>query len=193
MSLPGSNKGLIRHAALAYRAVDLLVPEDMSIYEGSVGRTYRTYQMQVLAKQVYGNNAATPGTSNHGYALAVDLSSYAQRAAMDRVGARFGWAKAWSDASWEWWHLRWREGVWRPKPNPLRLLGPRRRDACARLLYRRRKRAQEGRTGRGPKWHEWDRKVTRSYRVVKRMHERAKPGTQKRILKRVLDDRNGYL
>ena len=69
--------------------------------------SYRTYAMQVEMKRIYGSNAATPGTSNHGWGLAVDT---AWDALINRYGAPFGWQKAWSDASWEPWHFRWVEG-----------------------------------------------------------------------------------
>jgi len=193
LSLPGSNKGLLRTAALAYRAVDLIVSENMAIYDGSVGRTYRTYAMQVLAKQIYGSNAATPGTSNHGYALAVDLQSYAQRQAMDRVGARFGWAKAWSDASWEWWHLKWRAGVWAPRPDPRRVLTRKQRRAVNTLLYRRRQRIKEAASGRGARWRYWNRLVGRSYNRVRTLWKQADNPARKRVLRIALDDRNGRI
>lgn len=38
---------------------------------------YRTYEMQVTLKQKYGSFAATPGTSNHGWGIAMDLSGIA--------------------------------------------------------------------------------------------------------------------
>lgn len=69
--------------------------------------TYRTYAMQVEMKRIYGSNAATPGTSNHGWGLAVDT---AWDALINQYGAQFGWQKAWSDASWEPWHFAYREG-----------------------------------------------------------------------------------
>lgn len=193
MPLPGANAGLLKMAALAYRAMDLLVPEDLSIFDGSVGRTFRSLAQQVLAKRIFGSNAATPGTSNHGLALAVDLMSAAQRAAVDRVGRAFGWAKAWSDASWEWWHLKWRAGVWKPRPDPLRVLAGHQRQAASTLLYRRRKRIAEARSGKGRRWRNWDRAVGRSYRRVEKMHRRAKNPTRKRVLGRVLADRNGTI
>lgn len=62
-------------------------------------------------------NAARPGTSNHGWGLAVDVP-WRVRRLVDRHGARFGWAKRWSDAQHEWWHLKWRAGVWRVRPDP---------------------------------------------------------------------------
>lgn len=191
--IPGANAGLLREAALAYKAMDASTSVSLALVDGSVGRTYRSYSRQLLAKRIYGSNAATPGTSNHGWGLAIDLMSYQQRAAIDQIGRRFGWAKEWSDASWEWWHLRYRPGVWKPRPDPLRKLGPRRRQAASTLLYRRRRRAAEARSGKGPKWRKWDRLVERSYRKVERLHRRAKPGEQKAVLARVLADRNGTL
>lgn len=195
--IPGANAGLLHEAALAYRAMDLLVSEDMSLYDGSIGRTYRNYARQVIARNYWCargkcGNAAVPGTSNHGWGLAFDLFSAAQRAAVDHAGRPFGFAKNWSDASWEWWHIRYRSGVWHPKPNLLRFLGPRQRSACATLLYRRRQRMKEAHP-RGPKWHRWNRLVSRSYKKVKRMHRREHNTRQKAILKRVLEDRNGTL
>jgi murein L,D-transpeptidase YcbB/YkuD len=77
---------------------------------------YRT-----LAEQQYfwaryvsgqGNLAARPGTSNHGWGLAVDVATPAMRQTIDRIGAKYGWAKKWSDAPGEWWHLKWREGTY---------------------------------------------------------------------------------
>jgi hypothetical protein len=53
--------------------------------------------------------AAVPGTSNHGLGIAVDLGDGGRglmRRIIDRIGARFGWAKRCSDASWEPWHLK---------------------------------------------------------------------------------------
>lgn len=51
----------------AYRAE---FGSDIPINDG-----YRDYQGQVEAKNDYGGDAATPGTSNHGWALAVDIGT----------------------------------------------------------------------------------------------------------------------
>ena len=107
---------LRKDAAAAWNSMALASP--IAIYVNGAISAYRTYAQQVEAKRIYGSNAATPGTSNHGWGLAVDLASTAIRAVIDRIGRPFGWAKEWSDASWEWWHLRWREGVWKQRPNP---------------------------------------------------------------------------
>jgi hypothetical protein len=60
-----------------------------------------------------GNLAARPGTSNHGWGLAIDLATPQMRAIVDKIGAKYGWAKRWSDAPSEWWHIKWRSGVWK--------------------------------------------------------------------------------
>lgn len=39
-----------------------------------INDSYRDYDGQVRAKQLYGNLAATPGTSNHGWAAAIDIA-----------------------------------------------------------------------------------------------------------------------
>lgn len=78
--------------------------------------SYRTYSQQVYLWQLYrsgrGNLAAYPGTSNHGWGLAVDFATQQMRWIVDQIGASFGWSKAWSDAQSEWWHIRYRPGVW---------------------------------------------------------------------------------
>ena len=38
--------------------------------------SYRTYDEQVEMRQIYGSGAAVPGTSNHGWATAIDLPDY---------------------------------------------------------------------------------------------------------------------
>jgi hypothetical protein len=76
---------------------------------------YRTLARQWYYWHLYqsgqGNLAAYPGTSNHGLGIAVDLRDPADRAAVDRYGAAFGFSKAHSDAPGEWWHIRW-DGSW---------------------------------------------------------------------------------
>lgn len=71
---------------------------------------YRTLGEQQMFWNLYvsgrGNLAARPGTSNHGWGIAVDVATPAMRQTIDRIGAKYGWSKAWSDAPSEWWHLR---------------------------------------------------------------------------------------
>lgn len=70
---------------------------------------YRSYAKQVALWNLYlsghGNLAARPGTSNHGWGLAVDLTPQWSRWAVDQIGARYGFAKRCSDAASEWWHV----------------------------------------------------------------------------------------
>src|SRR6478735_8208619 len=85
--------------------------------------SYRPYADQQYLWNEYragrGNLAAKPGTSNHGMGTAVDLATPQMRSMVDRIGERFGWAKKWSDAPSEWWHLAHRSGVWSGKdPGP---------------------------------------------------------------------------
>ena len=83
---------------------------------------YRTYARQVYFWQLYqsgrGNLAAYPGTSNHGWGLAVDLASQWDRWAVDQIGSRFGWAKRCSDAASEWWHIKYNPGCTGAGPLP---------------------------------------------------------------------------
>lgn len=87
---------------------------------------YRTYARQVyfwnLWRSGRGNLAAHPGTSNHGWGLAVDLASKWDRWAVDQIGAAYGFAKRWSDAPSEWWHIKWiasRVTAHIPVPHPV--------------------------------------------------------------------------
>ena len=71
--------------------------------------SYRTFSGQVLMKQMWTRlgkpqNAATPGTSNHGWGLAVDANN---PGGVNASGADFGYQKKWSDAAWEPWHFKW--------------------------------------------------------------------------------------
>jgi hypothetical protein len=72
---------------------------------------YRTYAKQIYFWNLYrsgrGNLAAYPGTSNHGWGLAVDLSSQWCRWAVDQIGRKYGWSKGCSDAQSEWWHIKY--------------------------------------------------------------------------------------
>jgi hypothetical protein len=85
--------------------------------------SYRSYAQQVELYQMYlngtGNLAAKPGTSNHGWGLAVDVATQQMRSMIDAIGAKFGWSKAWSDAPSEWWHIKYEAGHYSgPDPGP---------------------------------------------------------------------------
>lgn len=196
--IPGRNAGLLKAAAARWKALHYYSLAHggpaLTIIDGSVGRAYRSYKRQLLAKRVYGSNAATPGTSNHGLGLAVDLMTQAQRRAVDRWGARFGLAKRWSDAAWEWWHIKTRldVGTAYRKPDPLRALGPRQRAAARRLLYHRREMAAARRAGATRRQNK-NLKHARSWkRRVATYRDRAR-GRQRTVLQQVLNATTGRL
>lgn len=202
-NVPGSNAGLLKPAALSYTAMHFhslkTTGVSLHIVDGTVGRCYRSFGRQVLAKQQFGSNAATPGFSNHGWGLAVDLMTTSQRSAIDQVGAHYGWAKRCSDASWEWWHVKHNPGCTGatftprpPRPDPLRHLGKRQRAAAERLLYHRRERKKEARTGRGRRWRRHNRWVEYWHGRVERLWRRAH-GRRKAVLRKVLDDKDGRI
>lgn len=83
---------------------------------------YRTLERQKYYWALYqsgqGNQAAYPGTSNHGMGINVDVPQYV-RALIDKYGAQFGWSKSWSDAPAEWWHITYQAGHYTgPDPGP---------------------------------------------------------------------------
>ena len=108
---------LRRDAAAAWNALNVEARKrGVELQPTGSKSSYRTLDQQHELYRMYlagtGNLAAKPGTSNHGWGLAVDLATQEMRAIVDHIGAAYGWAKQWSDAPSEWWHIRWREGIW---------------------------------------------------------------------------------
>jgi hypothetical protein len=58
--------------------------------------------------------AAYPGTSNHGWGVAVDLAEQWMRSWIDDHGAEFGWRK--TEAFSEWWHVNYVGGGSKERP-----------------------------------------------------------------------------
>lgn len=77
----------------------------------STRTAYRPYADQQYFWNLYqsgkGSLAARPGTSNHGWGVAVDVPTPAMAQAINRYGAEYGWQKKWSDAPSEWWHFKY--------------------------------------------------------------------------------------
>jgi|SRR3954454_16861813 hypothetical protein len=77
----------------------------------STRTAYRTYGEQQYFWNLYtsgrGNLAARPGSSNHGWGLAVDVATTTMARLINQHGAPFGWQKRWSDAPSEWWHFKY--------------------------------------------------------------------------------------
>ncbi len=100
--------------------------------------SYRTYDQQVYFWNLYlsgrGNLAARPGTSNHGWGLAVDVATPEMARCINKYGAKYGYQKAWSDAQSEWWHFKYRPGIYKPAPrDPVIRKGSVLRDDIRRL------------------------------------------------------------
>lgn len=101
--IPGGR--LSKAAAAAWNAPG--GPADSGLMPGGPDSSYRTYAKQVYYWNLYqsgqGNEAAKPGTSNHGWGTAVDLSEEWMRDWIDKHGAKYKWAK--TEAFNEWWHV----------------------------------------------------------------------------------------
>ncbi len=122
---PSAEIYLEKDAAAAWNSMRLEARRryKTDIYPGGPDSAYRTLARQKYWRNYWCNqgachNAAVPGTSNHGLGLAVDLPTRRMRFIIDQIGARAGWAKKWSDAPHEWWHLKFNSGVWKKRPDP---------------------------------------------------------------------------
>jgi len=195
--LPGNNAGILKPYAYSYWALHYhtvkVARVSLAIYDASVGRTYRTYARQLLAKRIYGSNAATPGTSNHGWGRAVDLQTSGQINATNRYGAPYGWQKRWSDAGWEPWHMRGVKAMASPAaPDPFKPLGPRQKLACRRLLFHRREMAREKRSGEGPRFRK-QLKHARAWRKLVKHYLTGGNAQQRAVMRRVLKATDGRM
>jgi len=104
-------------------------PADAGLRPTGSMSSYRTYDEQLYFWNLYqegrGNLAAAPGTSNHGWGVAVDLAEPWMRSWIDENGSKFGWRK--TEALSEWWHVNYVGGVSFPTFKTLRhgMRGPR--------------------------------------------------------------------
>lgn len=119
-AIPGGN--LRKDAAAAWNAMhaDIKKKTGIDIRPSGPRSSYRTLYWQKYFWNEYqagrGNLAAVPGTSNHGWGLAVDVATPDMANAINKYGAPYGYQKKWSDGVGEWWHFKFREGVYKPKP-----------------------------------------------------------------------------
>lgn len=115
---------LRKDAAAGFNAMNVEARRlGVELYPTGSKSSYRTYAQQQELWALYqsgrGNLAARPGTSNHGWGTAVDFATQAMRAMVDRIGAKYGWSKQWSDAPSEWWHVLYQAGHYSgPDPGP---------------------------------------------------------------------------
>jgi len=102
---------LRKDAALRWNAMNLRRRRQgkSTIMPNGQWSSYRNLYGQRLMRSMWcarGNcgNAAIPGTSNHGWGLAVDNNN---PAGVEASGPPHGFSKRWSDAPWESWHVKW--------------------------------------------------------------------------------------
>lgn len=113
-SIPGGE--LRKDAAAAWNAPG--GPASAGLRPGGSMSSYRTYDEQVYLYDLYlhhgGNLAAVPGTSNHGWGIAIDCPNGWEQSWLREHGAKFGWEK--TEAFSEPWHWNFVGGVGPFKP-----------------------------------------------------------------------------
>jgi hypothetical protein len=149
--IPGGQ--LREDAAQAWLAMRLNIGKQKQVWICPTSRrtAYRSFADQEYFWSLYrsgrGALAATPGTSNHGWGIAVDMPTGAMQAAVRECGHKFGWGikggQLASDAPSEEWHCTFHPGVFEspPKPDhvhPYRLMNEAERAARDMLIRQRR-------------------------------------------------------
>jgi hypothetical protein len=112
--IPGGQ--LRKDAAAAWNAPG--GPADAGLRPTGSRSSYRLYADQQYFWDHQPPLAAYPGTSNHGWGIAVDLAETWMRDWIDEHGAKYGWKK--TEAFSEWWHINWVGGVSFPSFETLR-------------------------------------------------------------------------
>lgn len=115
----GDGSRLWTPAADAYLAMKEAARRDGVNFILSEG--YRDYAGQVIMKQRYGEDAAEPGTSIHGWGRAIDISSPGAQEWIVKNGRRYGWIRpSWASSSYEPWHFEYSGVGETPKVEPKR-------------------------------------------------------------------------
>ncbi len=124
-TIPGGR--LRKDAAAAWLALRRKIGNEQGVWicPTSTRTAYRSFADQEYFWRLYqqgGNLAARPGTSNHGWGMAVDVPQPAMKAALRAHGHDFGWGIAGgrlsSDAPSEDWHSLFHTGVWKGHAEP---------------------------------------------------------------------------
>lgn len=115
---------LRKDAAAAWNAMaaKIRAEEGVTIAVNGPDSAYRTLERQVYWRNYWCSrgacqNAAVPGTSNHGWGIACDVPEWV-RALIATYGKPFGWDRGCSDAPWETWHHKWCGGWSGKDPGP---------------------------------------------------------------------------
>lgn len=116
---PVAGGWLRRDAAAAFNAMNVESQRrfGVTLKPGGPISSYRTFAQQVEMRRFWcarGRcaNAAIPGRSNHGWGIAVDIPNTQMQSIIRQIGAKYGWSKKWSDAPWEFWHVKYQTGIW---------------------------------------------------------------------------------
>ncbi|MDZ5146361.1 M15 family metallopeptidase [Microbacterium testaceum] len=106
-TIPWDPQYRLRSDALqALQAMDAQFVSEFG-YHLPINDAYRDYASQVEAKEKYGSNAATPGTSNHGWAMAIDFGTPSHNS-IAFGDPTFEWLKK-NAAAYGWVHPPWAE------------------------------------------------------------------------------------
>ena len=153
-AIPGGR--LRKDAASSWLAMRAYIGKKNGVWicPTSTRTAYRPFADQEYFYNLYrsgrGALAAKPGTSNHGWGIAVDLPSPAMQAAVRAAGHEFGWGikggKLASDAPSEAWHCTFHPGNYaavkknepKPKAHPYKALTEREKHWRDVLLSQRR-------------------------------------------------------
>lgn len=149
--IPGGQ--LRKDAAVAWLAMRSFIGKQEGIWicPTSPRTSYRSLADQQFFWDLFqsgkGALAARPGTSNHGWGIAVDVPTAAMQAAVRGCGHTFGWGirggKLASDAPSEAWHTTFHPGIFKAPPankhtHPYHFMSDRERAARDILVKERR-------------------------------------------------------
>jgi D-alanyl-D-alanine carboxypeptidase len=156
--IPGGR--LRADAAAAWLAMRRHIGKEKNVWvcPTSPRTSYRSFADQQYFWNLYrsgrGALAATPGSSNHGWGIAVDMPAAAMQAEVRACGHQFGWGirggKLASDAPSEAWHCTYHPGVFKPPPaepkhvHPYSFMNETEREARDVLIKQRRVARQAG-------------------------------------------------
>lgn len=90
-------------AARAYKAMQRAMKKDLG-HGFAITDSYRTYEQQVALKKIKPTLAATPGKSNHGWGIALDVNVNDSRVYnwLKKNGKKFGYNQPMSYEPWHW-------------------------------------------------------------------------------------------
>lgn len=190
-NIPG---GRLRHdAAVAWNDMRDYIGRRHGVWITPTGpnSSYRTYEAQLYFWDLYrsgrGNVAAFPGTSNHGWGLAVDVATQQMAYYIRAYGRKFGWSWDEGQRVGEWWHFRYiggYKGSYVHKPSLPNYLTKKEKIMAGKLRLHRWYRAQEEKSGKGPKWKKHDKWVNYWYHEIEKHIGRLKGQTRKRPKRR---------